>query len=278
MKHLAFRLKVGKCIRICLLFLTLQGTAFAQSAQPSYVMLSYIKTDRGKASQYLDVIKKASSKVWEARVKSGELDFFTLYSVNRIRTNPDDDYDFVAVMGAHSLKPMMDPAKSTRDILKELMPGMDDHTLELTQSEIPSIRMVRKQEVCKLLDILNGEGTKYYEINYMRTAPGKASEYVNMEKNVFKPVHAERKANGEITAWGIWQVLYPYSDKREYDYITANGLNDWDKFVNSDYNAAYKKVFPTGDLNKISAQVGATRTMVKTEVWKRELQINADGK
>ena len=239
-------------------------------------MLTYIKTDRGKASQYLEAIKKSSSKVWEARIKSGEIDFFSLYSVNKMRTNPEDEYDYVAVMGSHSLQSIMDPARTTREILKEMMPAMDDHTLELTQSEIPSIRVVYKQEVCKLLDILNGDGTKFYEINYMRAAPGKANDYVSMEKNIFKPVHAERKAKGEMTAWGFWQVVYPNSEKRDYDFITANGLNNWDKFVNSDYAAAYKKAFPAGDINKLSAQVSATRTMVKTEVWKRELYI--DGK
>lgn len=71
-------------------------------------------------------------------------------------------------------------------------------------------------------------------------------------------------------------MVYPNSEKRDYDFITANGLNNWDKFVNSDYAAAYKKAFPAGDINKQSAQVPAMRTMVKTEVWKRELHI--DGK
>jgi len=34
----------------------------------------------------------------------------------------------------------------------------------------------------------------------MCAAPGKANDYVNMEKSVFKAVHAERKAKGEMTA------------------------------------------------------------------------------
>jgi len=100
------------------------------------------------------VIKKSSSKVWEARVKSGEIDFFSLYSVNKMRTNPEDDYDYVAVMGSHSMQSMMDPARTTREILKEMIPAMDDHTLELTQSELSSIRLVYQQEVIKLLDNL----------------------------------------------------------------------------------------------------------------------------
>ena len=136
-----------------LVVFTVRFSAFSQTQEPSYVMLTYIKTDRGKASQYLEAIKKSSSKVWEARIKSGEIDFFSLYSVNKMRTNPEDEYDYVAVMGSHSLQSMMDPTRTTREILKEMMPAMDDHTLELTQSEIPSIRVVYKQEVCKLLDI-----------------------------------------------------------------------------------------------------------------------------
>jgi len=276
MKKIVSASVVGKLALAWLILFPLHFSAFAQSQQPTYIMLTYLKTDRGKASQYLDAIKKGSSKVWEARVKSGELDFFSLYSVNKMRTNPEDEYDYVAIMGAHSLKPMMDPAKTTRELLKEMMPAIDEHTLDLTQAELPSIRVVHKQEVLRLLDIINGEGTKFYEINYMKAAPGKNADYVTMEKNVFKAVHMERKAKGEITGWGFWEVAYPYSDKREYDFVTANALNDWDKFVNSDYTAAYKKAFPTGDINKLAAQATATRTMVKTEVWKRELHV--DGK
>ena len=172
----------------------------------------------------------------------------------------------------------MDPAKTAKEILKDLMPAVDDHTLDLMQSELPSLRVVYKQEVLKLLDIVEGEGTKFFEISYMRSAPGKTAAYENLEKNVFKTLHAERKSQGAITAWAFWQLVYPASGIRDYDYVTVNGINDWDKFINSDYGDIYKKVFPSGDINKLTAQTQAARTIVKTEVWKRELRVSADGK
>ncbi|MFM7839196.1 MAG: hypothetical protein ACKO6K_06480, partial [Chitinophagaceae bacterium] len=146
------------------------------------------------------------------------------------------------------------------------------------QAEIPSLRVIHKQEVLKLLDLVDGEAPKFYEVSYMRSSPGKAAAYEDLEKNVFKPLHAERKSQGAITAWAFWQLTYPASGIRAYDYITVNGINDWDNFINNDYGAVYKKVFPSGDINKVVKQIEAARTIVKTEVWKREVHVSADGK
>jgi hypothetical protein len=262
---------------LCFAMILVAGIALqvqAQNDKPTYVVMTYIKADRGKNAQYLDLMKNSLSKLWEARVKKGELVSFGLYTVG-IRTDYNSDYDFVSVAAANSLKNLLEPAQSTKELLKEMAPNAIDHMLDYAMTETGSIRIVKQQIICKLLDRLEPAESKFIEVQYMKAASGKAEEYVNLEKNVFNPVHKERRSNGEISTWSFWNVSLPSADGRDFDFITVNGINDFDKYSNSDYAAAYKKAFPTGNLTKLIPQVTASRTIVKSEIWRREVYIAA---
>ncbi len=48
--------------------------------------------------------------------------------------------------------------------------------------------------------------------------------------------------------------------------------------MSTDYTSTYKKVFPKGDMTKLSAQSAAARSMYKTEVWNQIIRVDATTK
>lgn len=263
-------------LSICLMF-CLKIAAIAQD-KPVYVMINYIKTDRGKGGEYVDLIKNYGSKMFQSRVNSGELISWTLYSVG-MSTDDEDDYDYVGVAASNSVKNLMEPSSSPMESMKKLMPGATDQMITDVLDTYGKVRVIKNGVILQTMDNIPSTGTrKTVEINYMKVPTGKEAEYLKLEQEIYKPLHQERIKNGEITGWGVHAVVYPWSDSRPYNYITSNAFSDWDKMMSSNYTNTYKKVFPKGDMAKLNAQTAAARSMYKTEVWNQVIRVDATTK
>lgn len=260
------------------LLFSVPGTAdlHAQDNKPVYAYVTYIKVDRGKSDAYLNHVRSFGQQAYQDRIDRGEILGWSLFAVT-MRTERSDDYNFVSVTTTNSLKSITDASQSTQQIMKRLRPDMSDNAIADMISQLNQMRVMVGNETLLRMDelaSLQPGGSKYYEINYMKAAPGKESEYEKIESGTFKPVHKERQAVGDINGWAMWKVAYPYSDARPYNYVTVNSFSDMDKMVASDYTAAYKKAFPKGDMTKLAPQMTAARTMQKTEVWRREIRLS----
>jgi hypothetical protein len=263
--------------RVALAFsfiLIVQLNVLAQE-KPTYIMVNLVKVEKGKGADYEELIKNYGSKLFNERIKSGELESWALYSVG-MRTDMTDEYNYVTVAASKNLKGLMEPQQTAPELMKKMMPGTPEDMINSLPDRYNAVRTILGSMVLVNLDGLQATDRKYYEINYMQVPAGKEAEYVALEKDTYKPLHKERMAKGEITGWGLYAVVYPYSDMRGFNYVTANAFNDWEKMLTSDYGATYKKVFPKGDLAKVNAQTGAARKMYKTETWR--LITRVDGK
>ena len=251
-------------------------TVQSQDNKPVYAYITYIKVDRGKTDAYLNHVRSFGQQAYQDRINRGEILGWSLFSVT-MRTDRSDDYNFVSVTTTNSLKSITDASETTQQIMKRLRPEMSDNAIADMVSQLTQMRVMVGNETLLRMDELASTqpgGSKYYEINYMKAAVGKESDYEKLESGTFKPVHKERQAVGDINGWAMWKVAYPYSDTRPYNYVTVNSFSDMDKMVASDYTAAYKKAFPKGDMTKLTPQMTAARSMQKTEVWRREIRLS----
>jgi hypothetical protein len=73
---------------------------------------------------------------------------------------------------------------------------------------------------------LHSQGTaevpqyRYVTIDYMKPLPGKAADYVKMERELWKPIHQDMVNRGRITSWKLYIVSWPNGEDQEYDYVT----------------------------------------------------------
>jgi hypothetical protein len=258
---------LGRVVLAFTIVLLVQVNIYAQDTKPVYIMVTMTKVEKGKGAEYEELIKTYGAKMFNERVKSGELQSWALYSVG-MRSDMSDEYNYVSVAASTNIKGLMEPKMSANEMMKQLMPGATQDMIDDIGPKYNAIRTILGSMILVNVDGLAATDRKFYEVNYMQVPSGKEAEYVTLEKDVYKPLHKERMAKGEITGWGLYSVVYPYSDMRGFNYVTANAFNDWEKMLTSDYGATYKKVFPKGDLAKVSAQTNAARKMYKTETWR----------
>jgi hypothetical protein len=239
--------------------------SFAQTTEkPIYYFANYYQTDRGKADEYINLIKTYASKIWKEKVKAGDVTSYALYSV--VASSEDGGYNLVSVQSANSIN---DFSKTgTSELMKRAFPGMDSATLSSIANMYTSLRVPVKSEIYKHVAAIHNPSQNFVEINFMKTLPGKEDEYVRQEKEIYKPIHQEFIKNGNRTAWYLSQLVVPLSENSKYNYITSNYFNDWDKSYSitvDEYGKIYNKLFPK------TAFPESARTMVKTEVWKLEV-------
>ncbi|WP_320168216.1 hypothetical protein [Mangrovibacterium marinum] len=64
----------------------------------------------------------------------------------------------------------------------------------------------------------------YAIVEYMKTKPGKEWNYIELERNFWKPVHVERIRQGEIVGWMLYRIRYTAGND-PYNYATVTLFN-----------------------------------------------------
>lgn len=110
----------------------------------------------------------------------------------------------------------------------------------------------------------------YVQVDYMKPLPEKAADYIWMEQNIYKPIHAERIRSGEVIAWQLYQVQYPRGADMEYDFVTVTvfaNFNSMDEGV-TEYEILVKNAHPDKTLTEVDQYATDTRKLVRSEVFK----------
>jgi hypothetical protein len=119
----------------------------------------------------------------------------------------------------------------------------------------------------------SGSSPQYVHINFMKVDPAKATSYVQMEREVWKPIHQERVKDGRMKSWSLYEVRFPGGENREYGYVT---FETYDKI--QDIEGSYgdqaamgsllKKVHPDKTVADLLSQAQSNRKMALSEVWR----------
>ncbi len=120
----------------------------------------------------------------------------------------------------------------------------------------------------------SGSSSSYVLVNYMKVDPAKESAYVQMEREVWKPIHQQRVKEGKMQSWALYAVRFPGGDNKEYTYLTVETYKSIQDAEGSlDDSAAMasilKKVHPNKTLDQLFAQALSNRSLVRGEVLKR---------
>jgi hypothetical protein len=107
----------------------------------------------------------------------------------------------------------------------------------------------------------------FMRIDYMKVPPGKAADYVEAERTVYKPIHEQRMKEGYISAWGLSAMVFPGGTQREYDFFTINVVKKSEGFgaMNRGYEQAFfSKVHPKLNYFSIMTRTPELRSIVNT--------------
>lgn len=128
-------------------------------------------------------------------------------------------------------------------------------TLMLAVPAIPSIGAAQEA----------AEGPLYLEVECMKST---SADYVDVETEIWKPMHQEAVNQGKMVNWTLYRVLY--GDRSDCDHYTVNAYRGLEQ-LNAD--RAFADLFaiahPGKNWDGAMKRTAAARTHVRSELWVR---------
>jgi hypothetical protein len=102
----------------------------------------------------------------------------------------------------------------------------------------------------------------YYQVDYMKAKPG--GNYLQMERELWKPVHQEQLKMGKILSWAVttpWQS----PSAQDYTHVVVTVYPTLQQAESVNYSELFKKVMPNMNSSEISKRTSAARDIVRSE-------------
>ena len=259
----------GKAVAVTILLTIAIGafplTGYAQQNDPTlYALVEFMKVKPGNESRYLDVEKNIWKPLHLARAKQGNIVGWFLYQVRF--TGTDDCYNYVTVTLFDNFAKIEDPWKNIDPA--KILQGKD---LDKAWQETGESReLVSSSLITRQASVYREGGPgdfKFLEVDYMKVEQGNEGEYVDVETNIWKPIHQEFIKAGSRVGWSLWGRNFPSGAGLDYQYVTVNYFADFSKIGTADYNAAYNKAHAGKDIDAKMNRTNLSRILVKSELW-----------
>jgi hypothetical protein len=104
-------------------------------------------------------------------------------------------------------------------------------------------------------------------VEFMRVSEGKESDWLKLERETWKPMHALRIKDGSIKSWAAIGQAMPGDESNGPIYATVTTFRGWPDPTKTDWEGLFKKAHPQGDVDAVMKQTGAARRIVRSEVW-----------
>ncbi|MGW8314630.1 MAG: hypothetical protein ACWGNV_03440 [Bacteroidales bacterium] len=229
---------------------------FSLAVQSQTVVLEFMKVTQESEATYLEV-EQAWKKIHQKKVEDGLVAGWQLW--RKVHAGYDDPYQYITINWyddfAQSMKPLPD------GYYEQFFNGPDSEILNQTAGS----RVLAHMEVSHQIGgAENNQGASLIVINSMKVRPEDQSDYVQMEMEVFKPLHEEGIRRGLRSHWGIWSN-WPY-DKGQATYTTVDGYSDRAQFTaeGEDYFSA---VHPDLNMEQVSEKIQKLRKIESVEIW-----------
>jgi hypothetical protein len=103
----------------------------------------------------------------------------------------------------------------------------------------------------------------YYNLSFMKSRPGQNP--MSMERELWKPIHADLLQSGKIKSWTVMQPMF--SGPHDYDYMTMIAFNKLDAYLAIDYQALFEKHWGKDQVKTSMERTENARDMVGNEMW-----------
>ena len=146
---------------------------------------------------------------------------------------------------------------------------------ELTKKTLDARVVARMDVMHRQATVETSTPTSYILVGQMKPKPGRESDYLKMEEEIFKPIHEEAVRTGQMTTWSVWSK-WPY-EENDAPYAVVNGFDDFSKIMNVNYQDLFKTVHPDMNMDDVRKLVGDVREMTGVQIWRLVTAIFPDG-
>ncbi len=246
---------------VCIIFFFFLA-GFKTQSQNIIGVVDYLKVEN--ANEFLEV-EKLWQKIEEERVKEGMTIGWSVYQV--MFKTIDDPYNFISISWYDSFSKL--DKKIPDEVLEAAYPEKNKADWKEFKQKVDNSRILINSGVFyQQLTCVNGLDRlgKYYVINEITVSPDDSKEYLQLSKDIFKPLFEEDIRNNNRTVWSLW-AKWPGNDK-DFQYLAADGYSSLDQIDHPKYMEYFSKIFPEKDFKGISARMDKLKKPVNTEMWK----------
>jgi hypothetical protein len=104
-------------------------------------------------------------------------------------------------------------------------------------------------------------------VEFMKVADGKESDWLKMERETWKPMHALRVKDGGIKSWAAIAQVIPGDQSQGAVVATVTTYRGWPDLTKTDWEGLIKKAHPQAQPETIFQQAEANRKIVRSEIW-----------
>jgi hypothetical protein len=109
--------------------------------------------------------------------------------------------------------------------------------------------------------------TTYMQVEFMKVAEGKQQDWLKLEREAWKPMHALRMKEGLIQSWATIAQVLPGDESNGPVYATVTTFRGWPDQTKTDWAGLLQKANPKADANALMEQTGMARKIVRSEIW-----------
>jgi hypothetical protein len=236
----------------------------AQEEPTIFAIIDYMKVKPGNVDKYVDIEKTIWKPIHQELINQGKIVGWHLYEVRY--TGTDDDYNYVTVTLIDNPASLENPYVGID--YGKILPGKD--IAKAYEETLKNRDLVKSNLIIRQAYAYPDGGPvpfKYLEVDYMKVKPGEEDNYLDVEKNIWLPVHKEFIKAGTRVGWSLWSQQFPGGSKMDHQFATVNYFSDFSKIGMANYVDAFSKAHQGKDVNELFEKTGKSRELVRSELW-----------
>ncbi|THH40712.1 tetratricopeptide repeat protein [Neolewinella litorea] len=247
----------------------------AQSDAPPGTVYYQVTKLKDPTGNLMQVENTLMLPYFQARVNDGSQIWHALYRI----VSPDANeagYDYISVDVYDNLSELHLPESGENQVIEQTFPHTTpDQFWGLVEEDSDVISETTYTIAGALMPAPSTRGepsAPLLAVNYMLVPPGKESDYLAMETEVFKPIMEQHVKQGSMENWSLFERAIPVGTDFGANFATVDAFSDWDQVeaYQQKWQSTATATHPNKDLGAIMNQMTDLRERTRMEVW--ELQ------
>jgi len=233
-----------------------------QSTAPIWAVHRSVKVNPGKSAEFTKLYATTIKRFHQAR-KEGGAQIGWMLAKMLIPAGEEAPYHYVSTT-FHDKFPELD------QIPEQMAPFIEKAgtTPEKFLAALNDVSTLVRRSVSRGIETVGVvEPGDYVRVDFMKVAQGKAGDYVDLERTIYKSLHEQRLKDGLISAWGFSYVTMPGGSERPFDFFTTNAVKKSELIprLTGGYGAeAFSKVHPNVNYVGTVMKTQELRTIVRS--------------
>ena len=226
-----------------------------------WVEINYMKS---KTGDYESIETDVWKSIHHERILQGDMYYWALYHVD-YPSGTDWDYDYVTL--------------NVYDDIKDIEVGFEHwdnwiKNLTIPQDVLDKTNESRDIVFTEIFELLaqssedDGRPPKFIAANRMQTSDPDA--YIEMETEIYQPVHRKAADRDMRKNWWLMQRFMPSGSEFGYNFMTFDFFNNMNQLIQPENDDLWENAHPQGNLYSKLANlhVDDLRTIVRRELWR----------